>query len=281
MKRILVTFLLSLLLINLSFSQSVHSTLLNKKTEKPVEDVVIYNRSKEIITHADDKGKFNIEAKMTDSLHIYKLGYNFRNLMGSELKDTIYLERTVNQIDDVYITNKKPDIILKHYKKNHSYYANPHSLQAFRIKIPAQSVITSIELPIKIKSKAHNEGKIIFQIFSGKNGKPDLTRPVTKEKVIKNIKDLKRKIVLNFTDFDSNDDNYKYLVIQRILPPSDKSEIKHYILNPIIKTNRKSDSNKNYMIRVYGSKKWLDSNDIFSNDFNIRICYKVYGYKLE
>ena len=280
MKRILVTFLLSLLFINLCFSQSVHSTLLNKKTKKPINDAVIYNKSKEIITHTDEKGKFNVEAKMNDSLYIYKLGYNFKNLIGSELKDTIYLEKTVKQIDDVYVTDKKPDIILKHYKKNHSYYANPQSIHAFRIKIPTQSVITSIELPIKIKSKAHNEGKIIFQLFSAKNGKPDLKRPITEEKVIKNIKDLKRKIVLNFTNFNSNDDNYKYLVIQRLQPRLDKSETKHNILNPIIKTNRKSVSNKNYMVRVYGSTKWLHSNEVYGNDFNLRICYKVYGYKL-
>ena len=280
MKRILVTFLLSLLFINLSFSQSTHSTLLNKKTEKPLEDAVIYNKSKEVVINSDENGKFNVEIEMTDSLHIYKLGYNFRNLIGSELKDTIYLERTVNQIDDVYVTNEKPDMLFKHFKKNHLYYAGPQSIHAFRIKIPSQSVITSIELPIKIKSKAHNEGKIIFQLFSAKNGKPDLKRPITEEKVIKNIKDLKRKIVLNFTNFNSNDDNYKYLVIQRFLPRSVKSRIKYNVLNPIIKKNRKSQSNKNYMIRVYGAKKWLNSKEVFGGDYNLRICYKVYGYKL-
>jgi|GEM_PF-4608082 len=280
MKRIIDAFLLSLLFINLSFSQSVHSTLLNKKTEKPVEDAAIYNKSKKIVTQSDENGKFNVEVEMTDSLHVYKLGYNFRNLIGSELKDTIYLERTINQLDDVYVTNEKPDMILKHNNKNLNYYVGPHRIDAFRIKIPTQSVITSIELPIKIKSKLHNEGKIFFQLFSGKNGEPDLKKPITEEKVIKNIKDLKRKIVLNFTNFNSNDDHYKYLVIQRLIPKSVKSEIEYKRLNPIIKLNLKSDSNKNYLFRPYGTKKWLYSDKVFGHDNKPRICYKVYGYKL-
>ena len=280
MKKIFDAFLLSLLFINFCFSQSIHSTLLNKKTEKPVENVAIYNKSKEIVAQADENGKFNIEVEMTDSLHIYKLGYDFKDLIASELKDTIYLERTINQIDDVYVTNEKPDMILKHNNKNFAYYAHPNGIHAFRIKIPTQSVITSIELPIKIKSKAHNEGKIIFQLFSGENGEPDLKRPITEEKVIKNIKDLKRKIVLNFTNFNSNDDHYKYLVIQRLIPKSVKSEIKHKRLNPIIKSNLKSDSNKNFMFRLYGTKKWLYSDKVFGHDIKPRICYKVYGYKL-
>lgn len=92
---------------------------------------------------------------------------------------------------------------------------------------------------------------MIFQFFTAKKDLPDLKSPITNKIIIDEIEEIKRKLQLDFNNFNTRDKAVAYLVIQRMLPIDDDKRSKYEVLNPIIKTNGKSNSKRNFLLRNY------------------------------
>lgn len=280
MIRKYVFILLLIVALNNSWSQGKSSTLIESSSNRPIADADIYNKTTKKTARSDEQGNFTIKAKKNDSIYIYKLGYNFISTIASKIEQPILMDEISYQMEEVFLSDGDPELVQKQYEKNFSFAAHSFGFQAFKIKLPEQHIITSIELPIKTKARAYNKGKMIFQLFTAKEDLPNLKSPITNKMIIDEIEELKRKLQLDFNNFNTRDKAVAYLVIQRMLPIDDEKRLKHEVLNPIIKTNGKSKSKKNYLLRNYGSSKWLDSSLVYGDAINLSLCYKLYGYEL-
>lgn len=95
-----------LLLINaIGFSQNEKKAIiLDKDDNQPIEFVNIYN-SKDFTTSNED-GAFLFTSSL-DSIYFYKAGYDKIATTFDNLKSTIYLEKSVFELAEVVVTNKK------------------------------------------------------------------------------------------------------------------------------------------------------------------------------
>ncbi|WP_047419296.1 hypothetical protein [Cellulophaga sp. Hel_I_12] len=89
----------------LSYTQNEkRAILLDKEDKQPIEFVNIYN-SKDFTTSNED-GNFLFTSNL-DSIYFYTGGYNKLATTFNNIKDTIYLEKSVFELDEIVVTNKK------------------------------------------------------------------------------------------------------------------------------------------------------------------------------
>ncbi len=92
--------------------------------ESTVKGATIYNISKAIIRHTNDKGDFKIEASVNDTIIFYSLFHKQQTLKlnKAHFSNTLVIElkKAVNDLDEVMITNnpKEKVFIAKQYKDN-------------------------------------------------------------------------------------------------------------------------------------------------------------------
>lgn len=86
-------------------AQQAHSGIvLTKNGQEPIEFVSVFNSNDNTMTNAD--GRFKFTSKL-DSVFFYSPGYEKLATTFSALKDTIYLQKNIFELDEVVVTNQK------------------------------------------------------------------------------------------------------------------------------------------------------------------------------
>ena len=87
------------------FSQNEKKAIiLDKDDKQAIEFVNIYN-SKDFTTSNED-GKFSFNSAL-DSIYFYKVGYDKLRTTFDKIQDTVYLEKSVFELAEVVVTNKR------------------------------------------------------------------------------------------------------------------------------------------------------------------------------
>jgi hypothetical protein len=123
-------FIYVFLLVSLSAKgQNIHSGLiLSLDTKEPIEFVSIFNGKDYTLSNEEGKYRFS---SLADSVYFYSPGYDRYNTTFNQLKDTLYLQRSIINLDEVVVTNAKT--ILQRIKDSISqnYLLTPHTERFF------------------------------------------------------------------------------------------------------------------------------------------------------
>ena len=79
--------------------------VLDEADKSPLEFVGIYNTLDQTMTNAD--GRFLFSSR-SDSVIVYRPGYGKLSTTFQNIKDTIYLSKSVLELNEVTVTNAKP-----------------------------------------------------------------------------------------------------------------------------------------------------------------------------
>jgi len=116
--KIFILFLLPLSML----SQQITGKIYDQETT--VKGATIFNTSKSIITHTDEKGDFEIKASVNDTIIFYSLFHKQQTLklVESHFNNTIVIElkKTINALEEVMVTNnpKEKEFIAKLHNEN-------------------------------------------------------------------------------------------------------------------------------------------------------------------
>lgn len=87
------------------FSQNQHTGLvLDQETNEPLEFVGVYNDKDYTVSNSDGRFAFT---STKDSLIFYRVGYDKLQSTFPKLKDTIFLNKSVLELNEVVVTNEK------------------------------------------------------------------------------------------------------------------------------------------------------------------------------
>ena len=100
--KLLATF--TFLVFNCFAQKQKEGVLLDRETKEPVEFVNIYNGSDYTVSNADGRFAFT---SLNDSVRFYRVGYDKFKTTFEQLKDTVYLNKSVLELNEVIVTNEK------------------------------------------------------------------------------------------------------------------------------------------------------------------------------
>jgi CarboxypepD_reg-like domain len=128
MKKIVILFIVGFGLQLLS-AQNITAKIIDKRTQAPIPFAAIQTGEFSGVI-SNEEGYFTMQAQNdTAKLTISSMGYITKTLTVSDVKSSNYLitlETAINQLDEVYISNKRPNIdsiiarVKRHSKKNYS-----------------------------------------------------------------------------------------------------------------------------------------------------------------
>lgn len=122
--KIKITLLLGLTFI-FSYSQNIHKAIVvDAEGNEPIEFVSVFNSNDYTLTNSDGRFLFSSDK---DSVHFYKVGYDKLKTNFSKLQDTIFLEKSLIELNEVVVTNTKT--ILQKIKDSvaSNYLLKPHT----------------------------------------------------------------------------------------------------------------------------------------------------------
>jgi hypothetical protein len=179
---------------------------LDSETKLPVEDVSVFIvRTKQLFVSNTD-GIITFELNGNSNIQISNIGYETKTIRSTVLNDnqnTIYLKSSVNTLDEIIITNKHPQKILK------DIVANSIS----KLTIPSRLKVYSREF-FKINGtySNYNDGLMNFQL-SGNSDKINTDILVEQNRSYGLVSDNINDYLLgyNMNNIMQNYYNFKYL----------------------------------------------------------------------
>ncbi len=204
-----VKFLFFLLFISLSvWSQNTEKTitLLNSETNLPIEDATVYivKTKQTFLSNSDGVVTFIINGNTNIQItHSSFASVTVRATTLKELNTVVYLKSTVNDLDEIIITKKHPQKILKEIVENSIH----------KLSVPARLKVYSREF-FKLNGKYtyYNDGLMNFQLRgNSSNFKTDIL--VEQNRSFGLISDAIGADALgyNLNDIMQNYYNFKYL----------------------------------------------------------------------
>lgn len=109
---------------------STSAIVLDSADNTPLEFVGVYNSIDHTMTNAD--GRFQFSSSL-DSVTIYRPGYETIKASFSNLKDTIFLEKSILELDEVVVTNQK-SILQEVYESLNSNYSSEPYKEKFMLR---------------------------------------------------------------------------------------------------------------------------------------------------
>ena len=107
-----------------SYSQnSKNAIILDNADNSPIEFVGVYNGKNHTMTNAN--GRFQFSSTL-DSVIIYRPGYEAINTNFNHLKDTIFLQKNILELDEVVVTNRKSILKEVYESLNKNYSSEPY-----------------------------------------------------------------------------------------------------------------------------------------------------------
>ena len=227
-KIVLILLLISSITV---LSQSVERSIVLKDadTNLPIEDATIYvTKTKQtLLSNADGIATFVLNG--VSIIQITHATYNTIKVRSTTLKDKeniIYLKNNVNGLDEIIVTKKRPEKILKELVLN--------SIK--KLTIPARLKVYSREfLKLNGKYAYYNDGLLNFQLYGkDKNFKNNILVEQNRSYGLINEEIGEDALGYNLNNIMENYYNFKYL--NPLLEPSSKKQydflIKGYSANP-------------------------------------------------
>jgi hypothetical protein len=88
-----------------SFAQKEHNgVILDSETQEPLEFVNIFNHSDYTVSNVD--GRFSFSSS-NDSVNFYRVGYDKLETTLNQLKDSVFLDKSIFELNEVVVTNAK------------------------------------------------------------------------------------------------------------------------------------------------------------------------------
>ena len=84
--------------------QTINAIVIDSADNSPLEFVGIYNSKDHTITNED--GRFQFSSSL-DSITIYRVGYDKLHTVFQKINDTIYLNKSILELNEVTVTNEK------------------------------------------------------------------------------------------------------------------------------------------------------------------------------
>ena len=202
-------YLLFLLIFSfIGYAQSIEKsiTLIDVKTNLPIESAVVYIVKIKQTLLSNSEGKITFELNGTSNIQVTHSGYVTVTVRSSALQKTdniIYLKSNIDDLDEIIVTKQHPQKILKSVVEN--------SIK--RLTIPARLKIYSREF-FKLNGNYayYNDGLLHFQL-SGKNKNVNSTILVEQNRSFGIVnEDIHQDILgYNLNDIMQNYYNFKYL----------------------------------------------------------------------
>lgn len=277
MKKIIILITLYISVYSFLYGQTINSIVIDAKNKHPLNFVSIYNRSTHKFTVTDNSGKFKLNTSKNDTIEFRMLGYQELISESSDLNDTIVLNPRHVELETILLTNgenkKLNDKITTNFQLGLDYMGT----YAFKINIPANSIITSVELPIKQRPHFLSDGTINFQIYESDSAKFMLNKPITELISIDDLSVLDEKIVLDFDDFEVKEKLNFYILITRTIPENKMTNSRYFSLNPFLKFDKKGKTD-DYYYKFNGTDEWKMSGEFYEKD-KPRLSINIYGYQ--
>jgi len=202
---------LMLLFATLSYSQNEkRAVILDKEDKHPIEFVNIYN-SKDFTTSNED-GNFLFTSNL-DSIYFYVGGYNKLKGTFNEIADTVYLEKSVFELDEIIVTHKKGllDILLDGIEN--------YAFEPYHEKFLLRSVLKYNDNIVRIQDiQGKLSRKTLLYTDDIKLSKKDYKVEITNMRKIGVLKDNKdayfkfpsfNYLLLNFVPFGITKDSFE------------------------------------------------------------------------
>ncbi len=116
------------LVFTLTAQKQYEGIVLDAEGKEPVEFVGIFNQQDHTLTNTN--GKFLFSTAL-DSVVLYRIGYKKLQLPVNQLSDTIYLEKSLFELDEVVVTNAKTIYQKIKDSINSNYFLKPHTERFF------------------------------------------------------------------------------------------------------------------------------------------------------
>ena len=203
-----ITLLFFFLLSSVIWSQTVEKELILKdiKTNLPVVDATVYIvRTKQSLL-SNSNGVVTFDLKGNTNIVISHTSYDEVTMKSATLKDkqyTIYLKSNLTDLDEIVVTRKHPQKILKDLIKN----------SIAKLNVPARLKVYSREFfKLNGKYSYYTDGLMNFQIFSRANDfksnilvEQNRSYGLVEEEITENL------LGYNFNNIMENYYNFKYL----------------------------------------------------------------------
>ncbi len=224
------TLLLILLICLKGFSQNIEKSIIIKDidTNLPIEDVTVYivKTKQNLLSNTD--GKVTFVSKYPSNIlisHSSYLSITIRSITLQETENIVYLKSNVNIIDDIIITKKHPQKILKSLVEN--------SIK--KLTVPGRLKVYSREF-FKLNGDYtyYNDGLMNFQLLD----KAEICNTNILVEQSRSYGLIDKEISSEFLGYNLNnimENYYKFKYLAPILEPQAKKEyqflIKSYLAN--------------------------------------------------
>lgn len=180
--------------LTICFSQNQHQGIVvDADSKEPIEFASIYNKEDHTITNAD--GRFLFSSNL-DSVYIYNLGHKKIGATFKQLKDTIYLEKNLFELDEVVVTNIKTT-----FQKVQKAVAKNYSLEPYKEKFFLRGVLKYNDTITRIQDiQGKLERKTLLYHNNIKRTNKDYTIELTNMRKIGIVKDA-NNVYFNFPTF--------------------------------------------------------------------------------
>lgn len=206
MKKALVLFFL--FMSSILWSQSIEKEIVVKDadTNLPIEDATVYIvRTKQSLL-SNSNGAVTFELKGNSNIEVSHTSYKEITIRSVTLKDEqniVYLKSNLNGLDEIVVTRKHPQKILKDLIKN----------SISKLTVPARLKVYSREFfKLNGKYSYYTDGLMNFQIFSKANDfksnilvEQNRSYGLVEEEITENL------LGYNFNNIMENYYNFKYL----------------------------------------------------------------------
>jgi hypothetical protein len=241
-----------------SYAQSSVSSLLKDSQTGEVLDLAsVVNITNRAYAITNELGVFKINASVTDTLYVERLGYVPLKLVVAAVKQITLLTADLTTLDVIILTAKKPAELGDNQESSLLMGLSYLGSYGFKVYVKDGGSIEELIVPIKMKVGNARLGTITFQPFSVTNDH-ELGLPLASPIIITNIEDLRKNIRLNFNDFTVPNGQF-YLLVNRFLPENQVDEdATSFSLNPYLKCAT-NGAEWDYMYKYAGESSWTSS----------------------
>ena len=186
-----------------SKSQKKFIIVIDELTKKSIAYVTCINKSKGIITYANDSGVIKIDIYNNDSLYFNHVGYKTKQIKFETFYDTISLQPLVNILPELNLSDKIIETHIGNYQsKEYSSLACSVGTEiATFIKNNSDkpAFISKISIPLaKRHPKDAYDGKVRVKLYKLKPNSDEPGEEIEIRNNVFNTIDLKENIIIGF-----------------------------------------------------------------------------------
>jgi|GEM_PF-2176545 len=245
-----------------SYAQNSVSSLLKDAQSGEILDLAsVVNLTNRAYTITNGQGMFEINAAVTDTLCIERLGYMPLKLAVTAVQPVTLITAHLTTLDAITLTAKKLTELGDNQESSLLTGLSYLGSYGFKVYVKDGAFIEELVVPIKMKVGNARLGTITFQPFSVTN-EHELGLPLASPIIITNIEDLRKDIRLNFNDFVVPNGQF-YLLVNRFLPENQVDEnAASFSLNPYLKCAANGDE-WDCMYKYEGDSSWTSSKPFY------------------